>query len=75
MNDLDRARHEQSARAWRLAGPALDELRHEDIRRSGPGGILAVIPSADLLERLGAGLSAETGLIEQQAWFAKLRHG
>ena len=75
MNDLDRTRHEQSARAWRLAGPALDELRHEDIRCSGPGGILAVIPSADSLERLGAGLSAETGLIEQQAWFAKLRHG
>lgn len=75
MNELDRACHQQSAEAWRLAGPALDELRHEDIRRSVAGGILAVIPSADLLERLGVGLSADTGLVEQQAWFAKLRHG
>ena len=75
MSETDRANHEQSVRAWRLAEPALDELRHEDIRRSVPAGILVVIPSADLIERLGVRLSAETGLIEQQAWFAKLRHG
>ena len=75
MTERDRADYEQSVRAWRLAAPVLDELRHEGIRDSKPDGILAVIPSADLLNRLEVGLSAETGLIEQQAWFAKLRHG
>jgi len=61
--------------AWARAAPALDALRHAEIRRSDATGIRAVIPSAALLQKLGVELTAETGLVEQQAWFAKLRHG
>lgn len=65
----------ERVRAWARADVELSALRRDEIRRSDAAGIRAVIPTADLLRRLGVELSAETGLIEQQAWFAKLRHG
>ncbi|MBL9188802.1 MAG: hypothetical protein JNK23_15065 [Opitutaceae bacterium] len=75
MNDKrERMAQAQAIRAWRLAGPALDALRYEEIRNCDAAGIAAVIPAADLLVRLGVVISAETGLVEQQAWFVKLRH-
>ena len=68
--------HRERIRAWARADPELSALRRDEIRRSDATGIRAVIPTADLLRRLGVEeLSPETGLIEQQAWFAKLRHG
>lgn len=70
-----RKREKERIQAWALAAPALEALRHEAIRQSDAAGIRAVIPTAAMLQRLGVELSAETGLVEQQAWFAKLRHG
>jgi hypothetical protein len=64
----------ERVRAWAGADAELSALRREEIRQSDAVGIRAVIPTADLLRRLGVDLSPETGLIEQQAWFAKLRH-
>jgi hypothetical protein len=61
--------------AWQSAGPALESMRHEDIRRSDASGIRAVIPTADLLGRLGVKVTAATGLVEQQAWFMKAAAG
>jgi hypothetical protein len=60
---------------WRRLGPVLERERIEDIRRSTAAGIPAVIPTADLFRHLNVPLSPDSGLIEQQAWFAKLRHG
>lgn len=65
----------ERVRAWARADLELSAMRRDEIRRSDVAGIRAVIPTADLLRRLGVGLSPETGLIEQQAWFAKARHG
>lgn len=64
----------ERVRAWARAEVALATLRRDEIRGSTAAGIRAVIPTAELLRRLGVELSAETGLIEQQAWFAKARH-
>jgi hypothetical protein len=61
-------------RAWQRAEPELSALRCQEIRASDAAGIRAVIPTADLLRRLDVELSPDTGLVEQQAWFAKLRH-
>ena len=61
--------------AWQLAGPALDAMRHEEIRASDARGIQAVLLTAEMQQRLGIEVTEKTGLIEQQAWFAKLRHG
>jgi len=58
---------------WRRLGPVLERERAAEIRRSDAGGIRAVIPTADLLQRLGVEISPESGLVEQQRWFAKLR--
>jgi hypothetical protein len=60
---------------WQRLGPVLEQERAEEIRRSDASGIRAVIPTADLLQRLGVELSAESGLVEQQRWFARLRNG
>lgn len=75
MPDTDLMHQRERVAAWARATPALEALRHAEIRQSDARGIRAVIPTAALLQHLGVGLSAETGLIEQQAWFAKLRHG
>jgi hypothetical protein len=75
MDENERALYQQRVRAWQLAEPALDEMRREDIRGSDMNGIRAVIPTAEMFGRLGVEVSAETGLVEQQRWFAKLRHG
>lgn len=64
----------ERVRAWQLAQVELSALRRAEIRQSDATGIRALIPSADLLRRLQVELSPETGLVEQQAWFTKLRH-
>lgn len=75
MSESELQLQRERVRAWVRAGEELSALRREEIRQSDAAGIRAVIPTADLLRRLGVELSAETGLIEQQAWFVKLRHG
>ncbi|MBM3854074.1 MAG: hypothetical protein FJ399_13125 [Verrucomicrobia bacterium] len=75
MTGNDTTTLRERLRTWERATPELEALRHEEIRRGDQSGIRAVIPTADLMRRLGVGLSSETGLVEQQAWFARLRHG
>jgi len=75
MDQNERALYQQRVRAWQLAEPVLDEMRRADIRDSDMNGIRAVIPTAEMFRRLGVEVSAETGLVEQQKWFTKLRHG
>ena len=60
---------------WRRLGPVLERERIEDIRRSTAAGIPAVIPTAELFRHLDIKPSPESGLMQQQAWFKKLRHG
>jgi hypothetical protein len=75
MNQGDQAQYRQRVVAWQLAEPEVDAMRWEEIRASTRDGIRAVIPTAEMLHRLGVEISPDTGLVEQQAWFAKLRHG
>ena len=75
MPNVNLTQQRERIRAWERAAPAMEALRHEAIHQSDSAGIRAVIPTAEMLQRLGVALSAETGLVEQQAWFAKLRHG
>lgn len=49
-------------------------MRHNEIRNSDASGIWAVLLTTELFQRLGLEVTEETGLIEQQAWLAKLRH-
>ena len=75
MNDREAYLQGERVRAWDLAEPAMEELRRDEIRRSDARGIRAVIPTAELMQRLGVEISPWSGLVEQQRWFAKLRHG
>lgn len=51
-------------------------MRHNEIRNSDASGIWAVLLTTEMFQRLGLEVTVteETGLIEQQAWLAKLRH-
>ena len=62
--------HEQEqmrlwAETWRTAGPELDEIRRQEIIATDT--CVAVEPWPEQPPRLSS------GLVEQQAWFAKLR--
>ena len=74
MTTVELSKQRMRIDAWRNAAREMESLRQADIRGSTSDGIRAVIPTADLMRRLGVEPSAETGLIEQQAWFAKMRH-
>jgi hypothetical protein len=75
MTETETRLHREAITAWARADAAMGELRREEIRAAGAEGIRAVIPTMDLMQRLGVEISAETGLVEQQRWFARLRHG
>ena len=64
MSETERMLCRQRIRAWEQAGPALEGMRHDDIRRSDATGIRAVLPTPDMLQRLGVEISAGTGLVE-----------
>ncbi len=75
MTPGEKARHQIAIAAWQRTGALLEQIRRDEIRASGPEGIRAVIPTVEMMEHLGVVMTGETGLIEQQRWFAKLRHG
>jgi hypothetical protein len=74
MSEAEVQRHRKAITAWRRADAALQALRRAEIRASDPAAIRQVVPTAEMMRRLGIEVSAETGLIEQQRWFVRLRH-
>ena len=57
---------------WRRAGPELDEIRRREIEATDPReAIRQLFGSAAALQDLPP--RTTSGLVEQQAWFAKLR--
>jgi hypothetical protein len=75
MATTETSRERARIDAWLGAEKEMECLRREEIRRSTAAGIRAVVPTVELMRRLGVEPTADTGLIEQQAWFSKLRHG
>jgi hypothetical protein len=71
--DRDRELLRQWVEAWRRAGPELEEIRRREIESVDTGEAIRQIfgSSEALLRNLPA--STTSGLVEQQAWFAKLR--
>ncbi len=74
MSDREAKLQRERVAAWQHADAAMLALRCEEIRQSDARGIRAVIPTIDLLRRLGVEPTPHTGLLVQQAWFARLRH-
>jgi hypothetical protein len=60
-------------RAWKSAGPALERVRREELRRLDGHAAIALLtgPADYTVEPRRA--RATSGLIEQQRWFAKAR--
>ncbi len=56
--------------AWRAAGPELERLRREEVKRSDTLRGIQALSDIDLHARPPRPAS---GLVEQQAWFRKLR--
>jgi len=73
MTDLERQRLKERVAQWAAAAPVMQALRDEEVRQSDTEqGIrqLAGIASMTLRDQPPR---TESGLVEQQAWFAKLR--
>jgi hypothetical protein len=71
--DRDRELLRQWVETWRRAGPELEEIRRREIEAIDTGEAIRQIFGSS--ESLFRNLEAPTtsGLVEQQAWFAKLR--
>jgi len=69
MNDVARL----WLRAWKSAGPALERVRRDELRRLDGHAAIALLtgPADYTVEPRKA--RATSGLIEQQRWFAKAR--
>jgi hypothetical protein len=74
MNDAARDAIREHVAAWRRAAPVLQQVRDEDIRHAKTPAALQSFAGSALWAAEHRNLSATSGLIEQQRWFAKI-HG
>lgn len=75
MSDAETARQRQRVLAWTLAEPAMEEIRRERLRGLNMAQAIGVLPSLATARSLGLLSRPLTGLIEQQAIFARWYHG
>ena len=59
--------------AWKRAGPELERMRFEDVRRTNTAHAIEVLSGAFEWALRQYGARPTSGLIEQQAVFAKMR--
>jgi hypothetical protein len=73
MTDAEKAAYKERIAAWKRAAPVLQEVRDADIRAADT---VAAIESMTLLFRDAVKHlppRPDSGLVEQQRWFMKLR--
>jgi len=59
---------------WKQAGPELEAIRQEEIRHLDPLEHLAALKDAFNHALRSVPPRASSGMVEMQAWFARLRH-
>jgi hypothetical protein len=60
-------------RAWQAAGPELEAIRREEIRRLDTLSVLAGLEGAFQQALQQMPVRSSSGMVEMQDWFAKLR--
>jgi hypothetical protein len=59
--------------AWRAAGPELDRIRRDELRRVDPFKAIALLCGPGDYRIPPRAPKPVSGLVEQQRWFARLR--
>jgi hypothetical protein len=59
--------------AWRKAGPLLEQLRRQELRRDDAGRVLALLCGPADYRKPPRAPKPTSGLVEQQRWFVKAR--
>ncbi len=67
MNDIEK----KWLAAWRRAGPELERIRRDEIRHADTLGAIESLTDAFRIAQRDLGARMESGLVEQQRWFAK----
>lgn len=73
MTDAERRLIGESVAAWSRAGPELERVRRENIRRTDTMRDLRAFRGLAVAALRASGGAASSGLVEQQAWFQRLR--
>jgi hypothetical protein len=72
QSTVDRELLRRWVETWRRAGQELDEIRRREIEATDTAEAIRQI-FGDAVPRQEASRRITSGLVEQQAWFAKLR--
>jgi hypothetical protein len=73
MSEQEKTRARQCIEAWRRAGPELDRMRREDIRRADTPAAIRAFDG--LFESVVRDFPPKpmSGLVEQQRWFRRAK--
>lgn len=73
MTDLERQQIQERIAQWAAAAPVLQAVRDEDVRNSDTATGIRQLSGVATMTLRDQSPRRESGLVEQQAWFAKLR--
>ncbi|MBN8249451.1 MAG: hypothetical protein J0L84_18650 [Verrucomicrobia bacterium] len=73
MTDLERQQIRERIAQWDAAAPVMQALRDEEVRRTDTAQGIHQLAGLAALTLRDQPPRSESGLVEQQAWFARLR--
>jgi hypothetical protein len=73
MSEAEKAQVRAWIRTWKQAGPVLERLRRESLRRVSTAAAIEAFDLAYKSARLQCPPRLTSGLIEQQRWFRRSR--
>jgi hypothetical protein len=73
MTDLERQQIKERIAQWAAAAPVMQALRDEDVRQSTTAVGVQQLAGVATMTLRDQPPRSECGLVEQQAWFTKLR--
>jgi len=73
VTDLERQQIRERIAQWAAAAPVMQALRDEDVRQSITADGIQQLAGVATMTLRDQPPRRECGLVEQQAWFAKLR--
>jgi hypothetical protein len=73
VTETERQRIKERIAQWAAAAPVMQALRDEEVRRTDTGDAILQLNDAFASSLLHDAARETSGLVEQQAWFGRLR--
>lgn len=73
MTEAERQRIKERIAQWAAAAPVMQALRDEEVRRTNTGEAILQLNDAFASSLIHYPARETSGLVEQQAWFGRLR--